>query len=87
VLAVSATYHPDASRRDIRQRAWALLATIAEPAASMREHADGEAGVFEVVTGIRDGSGPFAEPGSFAQAHPLAGSEFLTVLSSNIRYG
>jgi hypothetical protein len=63
VLAVSATYHPDASRRDIRQHAWALLGTIAEPAASVREHADGKAVVFEVVTGIPDGSGPFASHG------------------------
>jgi hypothetical protein len=63
VLAVSATYHPDASRRDIRQRAWALLGTIAEPASSVREHADGNTVVFEVVTGIPDGSRPFASHG------------------------
>jgi hypothetical protein len=63
VLAVSATYAPDISRRDIRQRAWSLLGSIAEPAASVREHVDGEAVVFEVVTGIPDSPGPFASHG------------------------
>jgi hypothetical protein len=63
VLAVTATYHPGASRSDIRRRAWALLGTIAEPAASVREDSDGEAVVIEMVTGIPDGSGPFASHG------------------------
>jgi hypothetical protein len=63
VLAVSGTYTPDTSRHDLRQRAWALLGSIAEPAASVREHLDGQAVVFEVVTGIPDGSGPFASHG------------------------
>ncbi len=63
VLAVTATYQLGASRSDIRRRAWALLGTIAGPAASVREHANREAVVFEVVTGIPDGSGPFASHG------------------------
>lgn len=63
VLLVSAVYHPDGSRRDIRQLAWALLGTIAEPVASVREHSDGETVVFEVVTGIPEGPGPFASHG------------------------
>ena len=63
VLAVTATHQPGASRSDIRRRAWALLGTIAEPAASVREHADGQAAVFEMVTGIPAGSGPFASHG------------------------
>jgi hypothetical protein len=63
VLAVAATYTPDASRHDIRQRAWALLGSIAEPAASVREDVDGEIIVFDVVTGIPDGPGPFASHG------------------------
>jgi hypothetical protein len=63
VLAVSAIYTPDTSRHDLRQRAWALLGSIAEPAASVREHLDGEAVVFEVVTGIPDGPGPCASHG------------------------
>ena len=63
VLTVSAMYHADASRRDIRQLAWALLGTIAEPAASVREHSDGETVAFEVVTGIPEGLGPFASHG------------------------
>ena len=62
-LAVTATYDLGASRSDIRRRAWALLGTIAEPAASVREHADRQAVVFEVVTGIPDDSGPFASHG------------------------
>jgi hypothetical protein len=63
VLAVSATYPPDTSRHDIRQRAWGLLGSIAEMATSVREHVDGEAVVFEMVTGIPDGPGPFASHG------------------------
>lgn len=63
VLAVSATYDAETSRRDIRQRAWSLLGWIAEPAASVREYVDGEDVVFEVVTGIPDGPGPFASHG------------------------
>jgi hypothetical protein len=63
VLAVTATYLPGASRSVIRQRAWSLIGTIAEPAANVREHAEREAVVFEMVTGIPDGSGPFASHG------------------------
>jgi hypothetical protein len=63
VLAVSATYVPDIGRQDLRQRAWALLGSIAELTASVREHADGEVVVFEMVTGIPDGSGRFASHG------------------------
>lgn len=63
VLAVSATYTPAASRHDIRQRAWALLGSIAEPAASVREHVNGQTIVFDVVTGIPAGPGPFATHG------------------------
>jgi hypothetical protein len=62
VLAVTATYHPGASRSVIRRRAWALLGTVAEPAATVREHAERDAVVFEMVTGIPDG-GPFASHG------------------------
>lgn len=63
VLIVSAMYHADASRRDIRQLARLLLGTIAEPAASVREHSDGEMVAFEIVTGIPEGSGPYASHG------------------------
>ena len=63
VLAVTATYDPGASRSAIRHRAWQLLGTIAEPAASVREHADGDTVVFEMVAGIPDGPGPFASHG------------------------
>jgi hypothetical protein len=63
VLAVSATYVPDASRHDIRQSAWAMLGSIAEPAASVREDVDGETIMFDMVTGIPDGPGPFASHG------------------------
>jgi hypothetical protein len=62
-LDVTAQYRPDDGRRDIRRRAWALLGAIAEPAAGVREYRDGDAVVFEVVTGIPDGSGPFASHG------------------------
>jgi hypothetical protein len=63
VLDVTAEYSPDDSRRDIRQRAWTLIGTIAEPTASVREHRDGNTVVFEVVTGVPEGSGQFASHG------------------------
>jgi len=63
VLAVTAACDPGASRGHVRRRAWALLGTVAEPAASVREHRDGDAVVFEVITGIPDGGGPFASHG------------------------
>src|SRR5262245_8701631 len=54
VLAVSAECDQGASRRELLRLAWALLGTIAEPAASVRESHDGDAAVYEVVTGIPD---------------------------------
>lgn len=63
VLQVTAECSPGDSRRDMRRRAWALLGTIAEPAASVREHRDGSAAVFEVVTGIPEGASQFASHG------------------------
>ena len=62
VLNIVAHHRPGAGRAAIRQQAWALLGTIAEPATSVREYRDGEAVVFEVVTGIPDG-GTFASHG------------------------
>jgi hypothetical protein len=63
VLAVDAECDRGASRGELRRRAWVLLGTIAEPAASVRERRDGDAAVFEVVTGIPDGAGQFASHG------------------------
>jgi hypothetical protein len=63
VLAVTAEYDQGASRGELRRLAWALLGTIAEPAASVREHHDEDAAVYEVVTGIPDNTGPFASHG------------------------
>ena len=63
VLAVTASCDPGASRGELRRRAWALLGAVAEPAASVRERRDGDAVVFDVVTGIPDGAGPFASHG------------------------
>jgi hypothetical protein len=63
VLDVAAEHSPGDSRRDIRQRAWSLIGTIAEPTASVREHRDAEAVVFEVITGVPEGPGPFASHG------------------------
>ena len=62
VLEAVAEYRAGESRRGLRRRAWALLGTIAEPAASVRERPDGDRVVFEVVTGIPDG-GRFASHG------------------------
>ena len=74
VLDVAASYSPGDSNRDIRRRAWALIGTIAEPAASVRKHRRGNSLVCEVVTGVPDGSGQFASHG-----HPLR----LTVVSGS----
>jgi hypothetical protein len=63
VLCVTAEYSAADSRRDIRQRAWALIGAIAEPAASVREHPEGAAVVFDIVTGIPEARGQFATHG------------------------
>lgn len=63
VLAVTAEYEPGISQGELRRRAWALLGTIAEPAASVRERREQNAAVFEVVTGIPDNTGAFASHG------------------------
>jgi hypothetical protein len=62
VLAVTAECGQGVSRGELRRLAWALLGTIAEPAASVRER-HGDAAVFEVVTGIPDDGGSFATHG------------------------
>ena len=63
ILEVTAEHSPAGSRRDIRRRAWALIGAVAEPAASVHERRDGDAVVFEVVTGVPEGSGHFATHG------------------------
>jgi len=63
VLEVMAEHPAGDSRGHVRQRAWALIGTIAEPAASVRERHDGDTAIFEVVTGIPDSPGPFASHG------------------------
>lgn len=63
VLNVAVQYSPGMSRSEIRLQVWALIGTIAEPAASVRERPDGGTVVFDVVTGIPDGTGPFASHG------------------------
>jgi hypothetical protein len=63
VLEVAAEHSPGDSRGDIRRRAWALIGCVAEPAASVRERRDGDAAVFEIVTGVPEGAGPFASHG------------------------
>ena len=63
VLAVTAECDQGASRGELRRLAWALLGTIAEPAASVRERHDDDAAIYEVVTGIPDDTGPFASHG------------------------
>lgn len=62
VLDAVAEYRPGGSRRDLRRQAWALIGAVAEPAASVRERADGDTITFEVVTGI-PGNGHFASHG------------------------
>ena len=63
VLDVAAEHSPGDSQRDIRRRAWALLGTVAEPTASVREYREGDTVVFEVITGMPEGAGRFASHG------------------------
>jgi hypothetical protein len=77
VLAVDAECDPGASRGELRRRAWVLLGVVAEPAASVRERRDGDAAVFEVVTGIPDGAGPFASHGHTLRLTHRAGTRRL----------
>lgn len=63
VLEVTAEHGAGDSRGGIRRLAWALIGIVAEPAASVREHRDGDSAVFDVVTGIPEGAGPFASHG------------------------
>ncbi len=63
VLHVTAEYHEGDSRGEIRRHAWALVATVAELATSVREHDDGGTVVFDVVTGIPENVGRFATHG------------------------
>jgi hypothetical protein len=62
LLNVTAEAMPGASRRDIRKQAWALIGTVAETLASVREHARGDQVVFDVVTGVSE-AGQFATHG------------------------
>jgi hypothetical protein len=55
-LDVTARPAAGAGQRDVRREAWALLGAIAEPAAIVRERRDGDAVVFEVITGVPDGA-------------------------------
>ena len=61
---------PGTGRAAIRQKAWALLGTIAEPAASMPEHRDGEAVMFESSSASR--RRPVRQPRSQPRAHLLS---------------
>lgn len=63
VLAVTVECGPGTGRGERRRLAWVLLGTVAEPAASVRERREGDAAVFDMVTGIPDGAGPFASHG------------------------
>jgi hypothetical protein len=56
VLDVTARPAAGAAQRDVRREAWALIGAVAEPAASVRERRDGDAVVFEVITGVPDGA-------------------------------
>ncbi|MBO0785619.1 MAG: hypothetical protein J2P27_05520 [Actinobacteria bacterium] len=62
MLETAAEYRRGDSRRDLRRRAWELIGAIAEPAASVRERADGDTVTFVVVTGIPE-NGHFATHG------------------------
>jgi hypothetical protein len=65
VLHVTAEYRAGDSRGQIRRHAWALIATVAELATSVRERSDSDGGtiVFDIVTGIPENAGRFATHG------------------------
>ena len=63
VLHVTAEYREGDSHGEIRRHAWALIATVAELATSVRERDDGGTIVFDVVTGIPEDAGRFATHG------------------------
>jgi hypothetical protein len=63
VLDVDAEHRPADTPRVIRRQAWALIGTIAEQATCVRERRDGDRLVFEIVTGVPEGSSPFATHG------------------------
>jgi hypothetical protein len=63
VLHVTAEYREGDSRGGIRRHAWALIATVAELATSVRERDDGDTIVFDIVTGIPENAGRFATHG------------------------
>jgi hypothetical protein len=63
VLHVTAGYDAGGSRGQIRRHAWALIATVAELATSVRERDDGDTIVFDIVTGIPENAGRFATHG------------------------
>jgi len=80
VLDVAAEHSPGDRRRDIRRRAWALLGHVAEPLASVHEHATEDAVMFDVITGGpgAGGSAQFATHGhtirlTLRPAAPAAG--------------
>jgi hypothetical protein len=55
-LDVTARPAPGSGQREVRREAWTLIGAVAEPAASVRERRDGDAVVFEVITGVPDGA-------------------------------
>jgi hypothetical protein len=63
VLHVAAEHDPGLSRRDIRRLAWVLIGTVAETISCVSERRDEDAVIFDVITGIPDGPGPFASHG------------------------
>jgi len=73
-LDVTARRAAGAGQRDVRRQAWALLGAVAEPAASVRERRDGDAVVFEMITGVPDGA-PFASHGHTLRLRILPSAE------------
>ena len=66
ILLVAAEHEAAASVGDVRRLAWQLIGSFAEPAASVWERRDGDAIVFDIVTGVPDG-GRFASHGHSVQ--------------------
>ena len=75
VLDVDAEHRPADSPRVIRRQAWALIGALAEQATCVRERRDGDTLVFEIVTGVPEGSSPFATHGHTVRLniHPPPG--------------
>lgn len=63
VLELDLAAAGEPSYRELRRGVWSLLGTVAEPSTVVRERSGPDELVFEVVTGVPVGAGPFTTHG------------------------